>query len=83
MREYVKINRVSDTGIMTLMSMKQLEETLSKDRFMRIHRSYIINLDFLNKVERSRILFEDGTFIPVSEQYLNKVKEYIDKNSLK
>ena len=83
MREYVKIHRLNNTGIMTLMSMKKLEDTLSKDRFMRIHRSFIINLDFLNKIERSRIIFDDGTYIPVSEQYLNSVRAYIEKNSLK
>lgn len=83
MREYVKIHRVNDTGIMTLMSLRHLEETLSKEKFMRVHRSYIVNLDFLSKVERSRILFDDGTYIPVSEQYLSIVKEYIEKNSLK
>lgn len=83
MREYVKIHCLNNTGIMTLMSMKKLENILSKDRFMRIHRSYIINLDYLNKIERSRIIFDDGSFIPVSEQYISNVKEYIEKNSLK
>ena len=46
MREYLRIHLQSEKPIMTLMSMKKMEEFLSSDHFMRVHRSYIVNLDF-------------------------------------
>lgn len=82
MREYVRIHLISQKPIMSLMSMKKLEETLPQVSFMRVHRSYIVNLDKITVIERNRIIFDKDIYIPVSEQYKLKFQEYLDKNFL-
>jgi two-component system, LytTR family, response regulator LytT len=82
MSEYIRIHLISSKPVMTQLSMKGIEEKLPEDRFMRVHRSYIINLSKISVIERNRIVFDGSTYIPVSEQYKVRFQEYIDKNFL-
>lgn len=82
MREYVRIHIENQRPVMALMSMKKLEAFLPVQRFMRVHRSYIVNLEKVNTIERNRILFDPDVRIPVSEQYKEAFQEYLDKNFL-
>ena len=78
--EYIKIHLINSTPVMTQLSMKAIEEQLPADRFMRVHRSFIVNLKKVSVVERNRIVFDGKVYIPVSEQYKEKFQEYIDGN---
>lgn len=78
MREYVRIHLANAKPVMTLSSMKKLEQSLSVGNFMRVHRSYIVNLNQINTIERNRIIF-DKVYIPVSENYQETFKHYLDK----
>lgn len=80
--EYVKIYREEKTPIMVLMSMKDLENNLPENLFMRVHRSYIVNLFKIEAVERNRLIVNINHEIPVSDQYKEKVKKFIDKTFL-
>jgi DNA-binding LytR/AlgR family response regulator len=82
MSEYIKIHLVNSKPVMTLLSIKSIEEQLPPDRFMRVHRSYIVNLEKISVIERSRIIFDGNVYIPVSDQYKSKFQGYIDKNYL-
>ena len=82
MSEYIRIHLVNSKPVMTQLSMKAIEEKLPDDRFMRIHRSFIINLSKISVIERNRIVFDGSIFIPVSEQYKSRFQAYIDKNFL-
>jgi two-component system, LytTR family, response regulator LytT len=82
MHEYIKIHLVVGKPVMTMLSMKAIEEHLPAAQFMRVHRSYIVNLSKISVVERSRIVFEGDIFIPVTEQYKPAFQSYIDKNHL-
>lgn len=82
MSEYIRIHLVSSKPVMTQLSMKSIEEQLPDDRFMRVHRSFIINLSKISVIERNRIVFDGSTYIPVSEQYKSKFQSYLDKNFL-
>jgi DNA-binding LytR/AlgR family response regulator len=61
--------------------MKLLESKLPGSKFMRVHRSFIVNLEKIETIERSRIVF-GKTYIPVSDQYKEKFQEFLDKNFL-
>jgi two-component system LytT family response regulator len=78
--EYIKIFLINSNPVMTQISMKNIEEQLPSDRFMRVHRSFIVNLARVSVIERNRIVFDDKIYIPISEQYKEKFQEYIDKN---
>jgi two-component system LytT family response regulator len=82
MSEYIRIHLMNSKPVMTLLSMKLMEEILPSDRFMRVHRSYIVNLTKVSVVERNRIIFDGNVYIPVSEQYKKCFQSYIDKNFL-
>lgn len=67
LKDYVKIHlNGGQPSVVSLMSMKSLEEMLSTNNFMRVHRSYIVNLNNVNLVERGRIVFGKN-YIPISE----------------
>ena len=82
MREYIRIHLTSQKPIMTIISMKRIEEFLPQDKFMRVHRSYIVNLEKITTIDRNRIVFDNNTYIPVSGQYNQKFQEYLNKNFL-
>jgi two-component system, LytTR family, response regulator LytT len=82
MNEYIKIHLINGNPVMTLLSMKSIEDQLPSDRFMRVHRSYIVNLSKVSLIERSRIIFDGKVYIPISDQYKNNFQSYIDKNFL-
>lgn len=54
LQKYVRINTATDK-VMTLMSMSQLEEKLPSDKFIRIHRSFIVNLDKISSIEGNMV----------------------------
>lgn len=78
LREYVKIVIKDEKPLLSLMSLKSLVEKLPDDQFMRVHRSFIVNLDEVKTIERSRIIF-NNTYIPVSEQYKEKFHNFLNK----
>lgn len=78
MKEYVRIHLTAQKPVMSLLSMKSLEQKLPENRFMRVHRSYIVNLDKITTVERFRIVF-DNVRIPVSENYKEKFQLFLNE----
>ena len=78
--EYIKIHLINSNPVMTQLSMKAIEDQLPSGRFMRVHRSYIVNLKRISVIERNRIVFDSKVYIPVSDQYKEKFQEYIDGN---
>lgn len=78
--EYIKIHLINSKPVMTKLSMKSIEEQLPSDRFMRVHRSYIVNLSRIQVIERNRIVFDGKVYIVVSEQYKELFQKYIKGN---
>jgi len=82
LKDYIKVFIAGDDKpVLSLNSIKSLELKLPEDKFMRVHRSFIVNLDKIDTIERSRIIF-GKVYIPVSDQYKDKFQEYLDKNFL-
>jgi len=80
--EYIQIHLIHDEPITTLIRLKVIEEQLPKDKFIRVHRSFIVNLDKVKVIERNRIVFDHHTFIPIGEQYKDNFQAFIDKTFL-
>lgn len=80
MKEYVRIHLIEGKPIMTLLSMKSLEEKLPSNQFMRVHRSFIINLSKVEVIERNRIVFGKDTYIPIGEQYKETFQKHVDNS---
>ena len=78
MSEYLKVWLESERKpIITLLSMKKIEERLP-DNFMRIHRSYIINLDKIQEVNKSRVIMDADTSLPIGDMYKESFQAYLD-----
>ncbi|MGA1978754.1 MAG: LytTR family DNA-binding domain-containing protein [Bacteroidales bacterium] len=80
MSEYVRIFRENAKPVMSLLNLKTLEEQLPPEMFMRVHKSYIVNLNKISEIESNSIVCGDGVIIPVSKFHKDKLQEYIDKN---
>jgi two-component system LytT family response regulator len=78
--EYIKIHLVNSQPVLTQLSLKAIEEQLSPEKFMRVHRSFIVQLNKISVIDRNRIVFDGKVYIPVSDQYKEKFQEYIDGN---
>ena len=82
LKDYVKIYLEKEQKcIMTLMSMKVLERHLPMSKFLRVHRSYIVNTSKIKVVERNRIVF-GSQYIPVRERYKQAFADYISTHSI-
>lgn len=82
LKDYIKVFiRTDPKPVMSLNSLKALEQKLPEEKFMRVHRSFIVNLEQIETIERSRIVF-GKEYIPVSDQYKDKFQAYLDKNFL-
>lgn len=76
--EYIKINIVGNEVVTTLVRLKAIEEQLPSEKFMRVHRSFIVNLSKIKAVEKSRVFIAPDIYIPVGELYKEKFQQYID-----
>ena len=82
LKDYIKVYVQNELKpILSLNSLKTLEIKLPSTQFMRVHRSFIVNLEKIDTIERSRIVF-GKVYIPVSDQYKEKFQEFLDNNFL-
>ncbi len=82
LKDYVKVYLVNHSRpVLSINSLKTLEAKLPARDFMRVHRSFIVNLNRIETIERTRIVF-GKVYIPVSEQYKEKFNHYLSENFL-
>jgi len=83
MSEYLKIylsNR--EDPVVVLLSMKKMEESLPADKFMRIHKSFIINLGKIVQLSKGMVLLEGGKNVPIGDSYKDAFMDYIGSRFL-
>ena len=80
LKDYVKIWLKGERKpVLSQSTLKALEARLPGDRFMRVHRSFIVNLETVKVIERGRIVFGEVR-IPVTEQYIENFRKFLDRN---
>ena len=79
MKEYLRIHTHSDK-IMTLQSFTKMEEALPSDNFIRVHKSYLVAIDKIERVEKNRITIGDA-IIPISETYKDSFSLVLTKGN--
>ena len=79
MSEYLKIHLASrERPVVVLMSMKKLEEELPHEMFMRVHRSWIVNLRRIREISKNRIQLDNEREVPVGDLYREQFQRYIE-----
>lgn len=81
MGEYVRIHTVEGKTLTTLYRLKNMEAALPADSFMRVHRSYIINLRRIAGYAKGRIFFstDERDSVPIGENYRDAFIAYTEK----
>ena len=78
MSEYLKVWLDGEPKpIITLLSMKKQEERLP-DCFMRIHRSFIVNLTKIQEVNKNRVILDADTYLPLGDLYRDQFNAYLE-----
>lgn len=81
LKDYIKIYEENQPKpVLCLMSMKAMEEQLPPKRFIRVHRSYIVQKDKIRIIDRGRIVF-GKTYIPISDSYKQAFQDFLDSPS--
>ena len=80
LKDYISIFTKTER-VITLQNMKKMEETLPKGEFIRVHKSYIISLDKVESIERSRISIS-GKVIPIGDTYRDEFFKLIDRKNV-
>ena len=76
MSEYLKVHIDGQRPIIVLLSMKKMEERLPEG-FLRIHRSYIVNMRKVQEVTKNRIVMDTDTFLPIGDMYKEALATYL------
>lgn len=78
LKDYVKIyTEQSSHPILSLMNMKAIEQMLPASRFIRVHRSFIVQKSKIREIERNRIVFGD-VYIPIGDSYKQAFQDFIN-----
>lgn len=76
MSEYLKVHINGQRPIVMLFSMKKMEERLPS-HFLRIHRSYIVNMRHVQEVTKNRIVMDKDTYLPIGDMYKETLSAYL------
>lgn len=77
-KDYVKVHLDNGKMIMSLTSLKNMEEILPEERFMRIHRSFMVSLSKIDLLTKNSVQIGE-TFIPVTEKYREKFDQFVSQ----
>jgi len=72
LKDYLKIHSEDSKPILTLMSFKEIQSKLPENTFIRVHRSYIVNVNKINSIQKNKIIIKDER-IPIGESYKSMV----------
>ena len=75
--EYLKIHLVSDNPFLTHMTFRQITDSFP-DNFIQIHRSYVVNMKHVVSAERTLVILDDGTRLPVSSSRRDNLLKYMN-----
>ena len=76
--EYVRLHLVDGSKVVTLFRLKNMESALPSEKFMRVHRSYIVNLDRVSSYARGKISMDNGDDVPLSINYRDVFRRHIE-----
>ena len=76
--EYVRLHLADGTKLVTLFRLKNMESSLQSSQFMRVHRSYIINLSHITGYTKGRVFLSNDDYVPIGENYKEQFTAYMN-----
>lgn len=80
LKDYVKIY-AGKKPLLTKSTMKNIEEKLPSDTFVRVHKSFIVSVAKIDAIENNRIMIGDK-HIPIGNQYKNDFNNFLESKRL-
>ena len=80
LEDYIKFNLSEGKPVLTLMTMKAVIEKLPAEKFIRIHRSYIVNFSRIKSFVNKHVMLASGSMLPVSDTYAHVLKSKLQHN---
>ena len=77
--EYIRLHLKDGSKLTTLFRLKNMETELPQKNFMRVHRSYIVNIDYVSSFARGKIYLSNGDYVPISINYRDSFREHFEK----
>ena len=82
LKDYIKIHVEGEPRpILSLASMKSMEEKLPANRFIRVHRSFIVQKQKIKMIDKNRIVFGKD-YVPISDSYKQDIQNYVNEHSI-
>ena len=83
MSEYLRITcDDKERPVIVLLSMKKIEEHLPSSQFMRIHRSFIINLKKISEIKKNHVVIDGDVSLPIGDNYKDAFMNYLNSKIL-
>lgn len=76
--EYIRLHLADGTKLVTLFRLKNMESSLHSSMFMRVHRSYIVNLSYVSGYTKGRVYLSNDDYVPIGESYKEQFLNYIN-----
>jgi two-component system LytT family response regulator len=76
--EYVRLHLVDGTKLVTLFRLKNMESSLQASQFMRVHRSYIINLNYVSGYTKGRVFLSNDDYVPIGDNYKEQFMNHVN-----
>ena len=77
--EYIRLHLKDGSKLTTLFRLKNMETELPQKTFMRVHRSYLVNIDYVSSFARGKIYLSNGDYVPISINYRDTFREHFEK----
>lgn len=76
--EYVRLHMADGSSVMTLFRLKNMESALPSESFMRIHRSFILNLKYITSYGKGRVYLSEEEYLPIGDNYRTAFQRQIE-----
>lgn len=77
--EYIRLHLADGTKLVTLFRMKNMETELPAERFIRVHRSFIVNTEHITGYTKGRVFLTGEEYVPIGENYKETFTAIVDK----
>ncbi len=77
--EYIRLHTANGRSLTTLYRLKNMEQELPSSQFVRIHRSYIVNISAITSYERGRAYISDIDYLPIGHNYREAFREAMER----
>lgn len=82
LKDYVKIHLEGETrSILSMITLRSLEEKLPSSLFIRVHRSFIVQKERIKIIDHNRIVF-GKEYIPISDSYKEVLNQYLESKTI-